>query len=53
MYAMDFFSILYNSFDNKSIKDTGLRHNKAFKSNYQQMLKNDNRYACDGFFSIL
>ena len=43
-------SILYKLFDNKSMKDTKLRYNKAFKLNYQLMLKKNNTYICDEFF---
>ena len=34
-----FISILYNLFDNKSMRDTESRHNETFRSNCQLMLK--------------
>ena len=40
-------SILYDSFNGKSIRDIKLKHNKAFKLNCQLILKNN---ACDEFF---
>ena len=37
-------SILYKSFDDKSIRDIGSRHNKALKLDCQLMLKKNNIY---------
>ena len=50
MHAIDFFSILYNSFNDKSIKDTESKYNKAFKLDYQLMLKKNNIYTYNEFF---